>query len=48
MEKTELFDAGKNNFPKLSISNVANGISNLKYKLRITQLDEFLIELKKY
>jgi len=48
VEKTELFDAGKNNFPKLSISNVANGISNLKYKLRITQLDEFLIELKKY
>ncbi len=46
--KTESFDAGKDDFPKLSISNIVNEVSNLKYKLRVTQLEEFLIESKKY
>lgn len=46
--KTELFDAASDDFPKLSKSNIAKEISNLKYKLRITQLSQFLIEMKKY
>lgn len=46
--KTESFDAGNDDFPKLSISNIVSEVSNLKYKLRVTQLDEFLIEMKKY
>ena len=46
--KTESFDAGNDDFPKLSISNIFNEISNLKYKLSVTRLDKFLIKLKKY
>ena len=46
--KIESFDAGNDDFPKLSISNIVSEVSNLKYKLRVTQLDEFLIEMKKY
>jgi len=46
--KTESFDAGNDDFPKLSISNIVSEVSNLKYKLRVAQLDEFLIEMKKY
>lgn len=46
--KTELFDTSNENFPKLSKSNIENEITNLSYKLRVTQLDQFLIELKKY
>lgn len=46
--KTESFDAGMDNFPKLSVSMINNEISNLKYKLRVTQLNEYLIEMKKY
>ena len=46
--KTESFNAGHEGFPKLSISNIDSEISNLKYKLRVTQLDEYLIESKKY
>lgn len=46
--KTESFNAGHDDFPKLSISNIVSEVSNLKYKLRVTQLEEFLIELKKY
>jgi hypothetical protein len=48
VSKTESFDAGKDDFPKLSISNIDSEISNLKYKLRVVKLDEFLIEAKKY
>lgn len=48
VSKTESFDAGKDDFPKLSISNIDSEISNLKYKLRVTQLNEYLIETKKY
>ena len=46
--KTESFDAGNDNFPKLTCSNIVNEISKLKYNLKVTQLDLFLIELKKY
>lgn len=46
--KTESFDAGNDDFPKLTISNIVSEVSNLKYKLRVTQLDEFLIKMKKY
>jgi hypothetical protein len=46
--KTETFNAGNDDFPKLSISNIVSEVSNLKYKLRVTQLERFLIELKKY
>ena len=46
--KTELFDAASDDFPKLTKSNIVNEISNLNYKLRVTQLDQFLIEKKKY
>jgi len=46
--KTESFDAGNDDFPKLSISNIVSEVSNLKYKLRVVKLDEFLIEVKKY
>ncbi|MFP4846090.1 PD-(D/E)XK motif protein [Winogradskyella sp. PE311] len=46
--KTESFNAGHDGFPKLSISNIDSEISNLKYKLRVTQLNEYLIEMKKY
>ena len=46
--KTELYNAGNDDFPKLSLSNIVSEVSNLKYKLRVTQLQSFLIELKKY
>ena len=46
--KTESFDAGNDNFPKLSISNIDSEISNLKYNLRVTQLGEYLIKTKNY
>ncbi len=46
--KTELFDASTDDFPKLSVSNIYNEITSLNYKLRVTQLDQFLIEEKKY
>lgn len=46
--KTELFDASKDDFPKLSKSNIKNEITDLSYKLRVTQLDNFLITEKKY
>lgn len=46
--KTELFDAANDDFPKLSISNIHNEISNLKYQLRVNRLDDFLKEQIKY
>ena len=46
--KTESFDAGDDDFPKLSISNIVSEVSNLKYKLRVVKLDKFLIEEKNY
>ncbi|GGZ88222.1 PD-(D/E)XK motif protein [Algibacter mikhailovii] len=48
VSKTESFNAGHADFPKLSLSNIDNEISNLKYSLRVTHLDEYLIEMKKY
>ncbi|MCB4800028.1 PD-(D/E)XK motif protein [Neotamlana laminarinivorans] len=46
--KTESLNAGHDDFPKLSISNIVSEVSNLKYMLRVTQLNQFLIESKKY
>lgn len=46
--KTESFDAGNDDFPKLSISNIVSEASNLQYKLRVIKLDRFLIEEKNY
>lgn len=46
--KKESFNAGLDDFPKLSISNVESEISSLKYNLRVTHLEKFLIEMKKY
>jgi len=46
--KTELFDASKEDFPKLSKSNIENEITGLSYRLRVTQMDKFLIAEKKY
>ena len=46
--KTESFDAGIDNFPKLTISNIDTEVSNLKYKLRVSNLNEFLIEKKTF
>ncbi|QJP33933.1 PD-(D/E)XK motif protein [Nonlabens sp. Ci31] len=46
--KTESFDASNDDFPKLSLSNIFNEISSLKYKLRVIKLDQFLIEKIKY
>lgn len=45
--KTELFNAGHDGFPKLSVSNIVSEVSSLRYKLRVTQLEDFLIECKK-
>jgi hypothetical protein len=42
--KTESFDAGHENFPRLNVSNINSEISSLKYKLRVTDLDEYLIK----
>lgn len=42
--KTESFDAGHENFPRLNVSNIDSEISNLKYKLRVTNLDKYLIK----
>lgn len=46
--KTELFDTTSNTFPKLTKSNLFTEISNLRYKLKISDLDQYLIELKRY
>jgi hypothetical protein len=46
--KTESFDAANDDFPKLSLSNIFNEISSLKYKLRVIKLDQFLVEKIKY
>lgn len=42
--KRESFDAGHENFPRLNVSNIDSEISSLKYKLRVTNLDEYLIK----
>jgi hypothetical protein len=46
--KTDLYNAAKDDFPKLVVSKIGEDLSGLKYKLRVTQLDHFLIEQKTY
>ena len=46
--KTESFDAGIDSFPKLTVLNIDTEVSNLKYKLRVSNLNEFLIEKKTF
>lgn len=46
--KTQLFDTSSESFPKLIRSNVLDEISDLRYKLRISDLDQYLIEMKRY
>ena len=46
--KTDLYDCNKENFPKLSVSNIPEEITGLRYKLRVNTLTPFLIEGKKY
>lgn len=46
--KTNLYDCEKENFPKLSVSNLPEEITRINYNLRITTLNDFLLEEKKY
>jgi hypothetical protein len=48
VKKTTSYDCTKEDFPKLSISNIPEEITKLKYQLRTTALSDFLIEEKKY
>jgi len=48
VQKTELFDATKEGFPKLCRSNINDEIFDLKYNLRITKIAPFLIEEIKF
>jgi hypothetical protein len=45
---TSAYDCTLKDFPKLSNSNIPEGISELKYNLTINSLREFLIEDKTY
>lgn len=46
--KTNAYDCNLDNFPKLSVSNIPEEITRLNYILRLTTLNTFLIEEKKY
>lgn len=46
--KDRLYNCMGANFPKLAVSNIPNGISRLKYKLKISAIREHLIEEIKY
>ena len=46
--KTNLYDCGQENFPKLSISNIPEEITKLNYNLRIAALNNFMLEEKIY
>ena len=48
VKKIESFDAGMQDFPKLSISNIASEIYNVKYNLRVSDLEDYIIEIKSY
>lgn len=48
VSKVNTYDCGKKGFPGLSKSNIPTEISNLKYNLRITTLQEFMIQEKHY
>lgn len=41
-----IFDAGKNTFPKICKSNLPDEISNVKFSLRVSTLDNFIIAQK--
>lgn len=46
--KTHLYDCNIDGFPKLSVSNIPQEITGLRYKLRVNVLSPFLIEEKIY
>jgi hypothetical protein len=46
--RTSIFDCTSKEFPKLSVSNIPEGITKLNYNLRTSTLSEFLIEEKIY
>jgi len=46
--KSDLYDCNLDDFPKLSVSNIPEEITGLRYKLRVNTLSPFLIEGKKY
>lgn len=46
--KTNSYDCTDDTFPKLSVSNIPEEITRLNYILRLTTLNNFLIEEKKY
>lgn len=46
--KTNLYDCGQENFPKLSVSNIPDEVTKLNYNLRITALNNFMLEEKTY
>jgi hypothetical protein len=48
VKKTTTYNCTKDDFPKLSTSNIPEEITKLKYQLRTTTLSDFLIEEKKY
>ena len=48
VKKATTYDCGLSDFPKLSVTNIPEEITKLKYQLRTTTLSDFLIEEKKY
>ncbi|MFT6002418.1 MAG: hypothetical protein ACI95T_001179 [Flavobacteriales bacterium] len=46
--KTNLYDCSLEDFPKLSVSNIPQELTQLRYRLRITALGGFLLEEKIY
>lgn len=48
VSKINTYGCGKKGFPRLSKSNIPAEISNLKYNLRITTLQKFMIQEKQY
>lgn len=48
VSKTILYDCGRANFPKLSVSNIPEEITKLSYNLRVTTLNNFILEEKIY
>jgi hypothetical protein len=46
--KINTYNCGIEGFPKLSVSDLPNEITNLKYNLRTNTLDSYLIDEKKY
>lgn len=46
--KTNLYNCGHENFPKLAVSNIPEEITKLNYNLRIATLNNFMLEEKTY